>query len=418
MKGTWNKLRRGEKGQALIIVLILLFVGGFITASLLGFIATGLKAGETYEGEMTGLYAADAGIEDTLWKLLHGYYLPPHYLTGVNEMGVTVEQIGYEEREDGKLYTLESTAELAGETKAIIIARVLLAGGSVAGGGEGGDYKTNPEMAALSLISEFTIIFTTQQPNARFKGWDDEDYGEPFGHDDLWSVNMATGIGALYLDGEDVMTNPKYKINGVHYYQDEVDGCDYLLMTIHTTDDVGTPPVEFNNNDIFKLRLTDPEQYEAELMYTIGADVVALSARGLGDAEPANDIILFSISDQTAILGGTEFHRGEVIKFDGSTYTRLFDADDILPGNPNLVLDALAVLSESDPRLLLSFDVDPVTGSDGGPIKSQDIAIWDPDPDGDPSTDDDTITLHISMSDETTAPGGGMTVSIVSWEIN
>lgn len=424
MKRTLNKLIRDEKGQALIIVLILMFLGGLIIAPLLGFMSAGLVAGQVFEVKMEGLYAADAGIEDSLWKLLNGYYLPPHYLTDVNEMEVTVEQIGYEQTADGKLYTIQSTAYLEGERKAKIIAQVLVAGGSVAEGGEGGEYKTNEDMAAVSLIDEYTIIFTTQN-NSEF--WGREDLKELPGTEiepcDLASLNMATGIGALYLDGDDVMSDPKYKINGVHYYH-EVDGYDYLLMTIKTTADVGTPSVEFNNNDIFKLHVdsTDPDQWQAELVHTIDADVVTLSAQGLGDDEPANDIILFSISDNNATLGGTEFHRGDIIKYYPNTggYDLKVDANAILSplGNPNLELDCLAVLSESDPRLLLSFDVDPVTGTDHGPIKSQDIAIWDPGEDGIPNTEDDSITLHISMSEETTIIGTGLKVSIVSWEIS
>lgn len=427
MKRTLNKLRRGEKGQALIIVLILMVLGGLIIAPLLGFMSAGLVAGQVFEVKMEGLYAADAGIEDSLWKLLNGYYLPPHYLTDVNEMEVTVEQIEYEQTADGKLYTIQSTAYLEGERKAKIIAQVLVAGGSVGEGGEGGEYKTNVDMAALGVIDEYTIIFTTQQPNAEFWGREDlkELPGIAIEPCDLASLNMATGLGALYLDGDDVMASPKYDINGVHYYH-EVDGYDYLLMTIKTTDDVGTPSEEFTNNDIFKLHVDpdDPEQWKTELMYTIDADVVALSARGLGDDEPANDIILFSIPNQNPILlGGTEFHRGDIIEYDPNTgdYNLKVDTNDILSpfGNPNnLVLDALAVLSETDPRLLLSFDVDPVTGTDGISIKSQDVAIWDPGPDGLPNTEDDSITLHISMSEETTIIGTGMTVSIVSWEIS
>ena len=126
-------------------------------------------------------------------------------------------------------------------------------------------------------------------------------------------------------------------------------------------------------------------------------------------------IILFSLHGDT-ILGGTQFYRAEIIKFNPSTgeYTSVVNTEDILgdiPGNPNLELDCLAVLSESDPRLLLSFTTDAgVTGSDGNEIQAEDIAIWDP------ATN--TINLHISMTTETTIVGPGKDVSIVSWEIN
>jgi len=283
----------------------------------------------------------------------------------------------------------------------------------VAAGGTGGDYTTNPEMVALSLIDENSIIFATQQPNAQFQGWGEAAPGAPFGQDDLWSLNMATGIGARYLDGDDVMTSPNYKINGVHYYQDG--GLDYLLMTIETTGDVGTPPVSFAVGDIFKLHIdpADPQQWQTELVYTIpGADVVALSQRDDGT-------ILFSMHTATT-LGGTQFYRAEVIEYDpvGGTYTLLFDANDIIPGNPNLEIDCLAVLPAPDERLLLSFTVDGITGSDGQLIGAEDIAIWDMGPDGIANTADDTINLHISMSGMVLPGDTATVVNIISWEIN
>ena len=424
MKRIGNKLIRGEKGQALIITTILLLVGGLVITPLLGFMSTGLIAGQVFEKKMDGLYAADAGIEDALWKLLNGYYSPPHTLTDVNGMHVTVVELGQEPTADGTLYTLQSTASLGGEIKTEIVAQVeAVFQGAVATGGTGGDYTTNPEMVALSLIDKDSMIFTTQQPNARFQGWGESSPGAPFGQDDLWSLNMATGTGTLYLDGDDVMTNPKYKINGVHYYY-EVGGLDYLLMTIETTQDVGTPPVAFTNNDIFKLHIDplDPQQWEAEPVYTIpGVDIVALSGRGIGDNEPANDIILFSLHTDTT-LGGTEFHRGEVIEFNPNTggYSLEVDANAILGplGNPNLEFDCIAVLPAPDERLLLSFTVDGVTGSNGETIKSQDITIWDPGPDGIANTADDTINLHISMSGRLWPAGEAASVNIISWEIS
>ena len=60
---------RGERGAAFILVLILLLVGGLIIAPLLGFMGTGLKAGEVFETETQTLYSADAGIEDGLWNI-------------------------------------------------------------------------------------------------------------------------------------------------------------------------------------------------------------------------------------------------------------------------------------------------------------------------------------------------------------
>jgi hypothetical protein len=486
--------------------------------------STGLIVGRVFEKKMDGLYAANAGIEDALWKLLNGSYAPPHTLT-VNGMEVTVvQQVGdpVDPGDGTLLYTLTSTAELSGEVKAEIIAQVeTVTEGAVAAGGEGGEYKTNEETVALSLINEDSIIFSTQNKST-FWGREDDILGpgteiEP---EDLGLVNMVTGTGALYLDGDalGLLNFPKYQFNSVHYYQDE--GNDYLLMSIKTNADVGTPPIPFTSSDIIRLPVTldisDPahpfvnwvDMANIVSLYTIpGADIAALSrwdggafslpdvgdeftitdatggdsgvitvtagsisvtttgtatytaATGDwttptagdtvvvaataastsgdwasttetataaittdsdGDATVADGTILFSFSNPSVTLDSTDFYRGEIIKFDPENpdYEILFDAKYILPGNPNLELDVLAVLPAPDERLLLSFTDDSgVTGSDGQIIGAEDIAIWDPGPDGIANTADDTINLHISMSG-VVLPGAVATVNIITWEIS
>jgi len=69
MKIGVKKLIRDEEGQALVLALILLVVGGLIAASLLGYMGTGLITGQVYENKMYELYAADAGIEDALCQI-------------------------------------------------------------------------------------------------------------------------------------------------------------------------------------------------------------------------------------------------------------------------------------------------------------------------------------------------------------
>lgn len=94
MKRTLNKLRREEKGQALIIAVILMLVGGLIIAPLLGYMGTGLKVGQVFEKNMDGLYAADTGVEDALWKVIYTEEGPPSsYSLGdtVNGMEVTIQ---------------------------------------------------------------------------------------------------------------------------------------------------------------------------------------------------------------------------------------------------------------------------------------------------------------------------------------
>jgi hypothetical protein len=78
---------KNERGQALVLVLILLLVGSLIIAPLLAFMGTGLKAGITHEEKMDEFYAADSGISDGFWQIKRDQletkfasYTPPYDL--------------------------------------------------------------------------------------------------------------------------------------------------------------------------------------------------------------------------------------------------------------------------------------------------------------------------------------------------
>lgn len=69
MKKVIKKILRGERGQALPMVLILIGVSGLIVAPLLFYMSSGLSVGMTYERLSEEFYAADAGVEDALWHI-------------------------------------------------------------------------------------------------------------------------------------------------------------------------------------------------------------------------------------------------------------------------------------------------------------------------------------------------------------
>ena len=69
MKTIVKRLARDEKGAALVLVLILLLISGLIIGPLLSYMGTGLITGEVYEMRTDELYAADAGVEDAIWKI-------------------------------------------------------------------------------------------------------------------------------------------------------------------------------------------------------------------------------------------------------------------------------------------------------------------------------------------------------------
>ncbi len=72
MKIAVKRLVRDENGRAILLALILLGVGGLIIAPLLDYMSTGLVSGEVYERKTDELYAADAGVEDAVWKIQQG----------------------------------------------------------------------------------------------------------------------------------------------------------------------------------------------------------------------------------------------------------------------------------------------------------------------------------------------------------
>jgi hypothetical protein len=72
MKNIGKRLIIDERGAAMVLALILLLVGGLIVTPLLAHMGSGILAGEIYEKRTGELYAADAGVEDAIWKIQHG----------------------------------------------------------------------------------------------------------------------------------------------------------------------------------------------------------------------------------------------------------------------------------------------------------------------------------------------------------
>jgi hypothetical protein len=59
--------RAGQRGSAMILVLIFMAVAGMVVPPLLTYMTTGLKAGIVFEQKTQALYAAESGVNDGLW---------------------------------------------------------------------------------------------------------------------------------------------------------------------------------------------------------------------------------------------------------------------------------------------------------------------------------------------------------------
>ena len=64
-----KRLARDEKGQALVLTLLLLLIGSLIIAPTLSLMGTGIKSGRVYQQKDDEIYAADAGVEDAMWRI-------------------------------------------------------------------------------------------------------------------------------------------------------------------------------------------------------------------------------------------------------------------------------------------------------------------------------------------------------------
>ena len=87
----WKQLIGSEKGQALPVVLALLVLGGLTIASALGYATTSLNSSRIIREDVKGVYAADAGVEDTLWLLANGLSPSAQLTENINQMAVVIQ---------------------------------------------------------------------------------------------------------------------------------------------------------------------------------------------------------------------------------------------------------------------------------------------------------------------------------------
>ncbi len=110
MTKLWQQIIKGEKGQALPIVLILLVLGGLLVVPSLDYAATSLNASRIVKQDLNRVYAADAGVEHVLWQIINGELEEVQTLPeNVNRLEVTVEteEEGYYSLYHGELFNIQ-----------------------------------------------------------------------------------------------------------------------------------------------------------------------------------------------------------------------------------------------------------------------------------------------------------------------
>jgi len=88
-----KQIIKDEIGQALPITLALLIIGGLTILPSLNLVFTSAKNSNMLEAGMKGTYAADAGVEDTLWALANGESPLTQLPDNINGMQVNIQTV-------------------------------------------------------------------------------------------------------------------------------------------------------------------------------------------------------------------------------------------------------------------------------------------------------------------------------------
>jgi hypothetical protein len=259
-----KRLIRDEKGQTLILVLILLAVGALIIAPLLNYMGTGLISGEVYDKKTDELYAADAGAEDAVWKIQNQvdevYYLYcgggnhtlSYNITDVNGKSVAVT-IAYV---DSKTYRVESTATGDGSGTEI---DAYITGKSRYGDFSGMLNQIVTCQNETDIAKQVTLNYPEGcGPKENYEGdWPTAEDLEGFY---WWDVNNVTPYGNSTIDINGVNTElgPLYRDGPLDIHNSSNDPATLTLTgTLYITGDtlIGTTGKDFtldlNGNAIF-----------------------------------------------------------------------------------------------------------------------------------------------------------------------
>jgi hypothetical protein len=93
MRRIWRLITKGEPGQAFPITLALLVIGGLTVIPSLGLTLTSARTSNMLQEGIKGTYAADAGIEDTLWSLANGAVPSSQLAENINGMPVNIQTV-------------------------------------------------------------------------------------------------------------------------------------------------------------------------------------------------------------------------------------------------------------------------------------------------------------------------------------
>jgi len=310
MKSVMKNLVRNEKGAALILALLVLLIGGLISAALLNHMGSGILAGVVHERRTAELYAADAGVEDAIWRLpelgLCQYQSTNYTISDIN--GKTV-RILIEFPEPG-IYKVTSVAFTDGNgsggiaaidsntaVEAYLEAETFdLLGGAIVSSGDVTFHKDCAVTGDVYYVGEIIgkdythtdgdeiqvplSVFPTQEQNEAFaqefeeEAWVGGTYDENDGNMD---ISESQNLGPIYIPGNlDISRDVTINLEGIVYVKGYIKCQNTLSIT-------GTGSL-IAEGDIYLSKLAD---------YTVTGDSIIMSLNGditLKKSDPADEL--------------------------------------------------------------------------------------------------------------------------------
>ena len=243
MKAIMKTVTRGQGGNVLVMVLILLVVGSLILAPLLGLMGTGVMAGEIYENKTAELYAADAGVEDAIWQIQNDvpdsypYVYPEPLVINDKSVNITVlredldptcgEKLEYEiisivTGEDGASTTVNAHLSVSYLDLSALLDYAVVSNDSIdikpnvaVNGSVWLPYEEDLSLAPGSEISG-DIVTLSDGVSQSWPGfeelsayyWEDVKHLSPYPHDNIDIAALdPKAIGPLYRDGSLTIDN-------------------------------------------------------------------------------------------------------------------------------------------------------------------------------------------------------------------
>ena len=314
MKSILKRAIRNERGAALVLAIILLLVGGLISAALLGHMGTGILAGEVYETRTSELYAADAGVEDAVWRIQNATEVKPptcitdptswnYAISDVNDKSVDVT-VDYQDDGSFKITSIAITAD-GGNTAAIVSSTTVeayieamtfdLLGGALVSSGDIAFHKDCDVTGDVYYVGEITgtdythtegeeiqippSVFPTQEQNVAFAQQfaQNASSGGTTTYDGDMTISSDTTLGPKYITGNlDIDRDVTITLAGVVYVKGHIK-CENTL----TITGAGSLVAE---DYIYLSKLAD---------YTVTGDSIIMSLNGaitLKKSDPADEL--------------------------------------------------------------------------------------------------------------------------------